>query len=101
MKWNNSEPPKDRAIVRFHSLWKCVVSVRWTGNRDLTGKATPWVECTYSNSWPEEAFLPEWAEMPLASNIQQQVQPDAQVRPILSVQTPAEKAFYKGVRRLT
>lgn len=79
MEWNNTEPPKDRAIVRYHQLWKCLISVRWTGDMNITGKshATPWIECTYGNSWPEESFLPEWAEMPLASNIQQQVQTDS------------------------
>jgi len=64
MNWIYTPPPRinRKAVIRWHVQWKCPVSVFW-----LPGpvQGFPWINSTYTNSWPEEAFLPDtWANIP-------------------------------------
>lgn len=65
LAWQSTPPPKDRMIMRWHHVWKCPIPVLWSNDKDLQSPGTPWVCGTKSVSWPEESFLPEWAECPL------------------------------------
>ncbi len=63
MKWNSSEPPKDgRKIIRWHKVWKCSVSVYYAPQNEQDDNKCFWTTSTKSQTWPEEAFLPEWRE---------------------------------------
>jgi hypothetical protein len=61
--WKNTPPPKDRMIMRWHKFWKCPVAVFWT-NQGIIIDECPWISGTRTNTWPERAFSPEWAECP-------------------------------------
>ena len=69
MQWNYSEPPKDRVILRWHKIYRCVVSVSWSGMAQEE-RGCPWITATVDNTWPEESFVDGWAEQlqPPSSN---------------------------------
>lgn len=68
IKWNQSLPPKNKYIIRWHKLWGCPVTVKFND------KYAPccWINKTRDNSWPEDAFIPnlwlEEMENPLSEN---------------------------------
>lgn len=63
-EWDYTDPPKDGTkIVRWHRIWKCIVTVRWDVFPAEIENTTPWIDGTCTATWPEEAFLPGW--MPL------------------------------------
>ena len=64
MKWLNTPPPKDRMIMRWHTIWKCAIPVFWANQKHIQKSECPWIVGTKNCTWPEGAFLPEWAECP-------------------------------------
>jgi hypothetical protein len=65
MEWVKSTPPKDRMIMRWHTLWKVAIPVFWANPKHTQESDTPWIMGTKNCTWPEEAFSGEWAECPL------------------------------------
>lgn len=52
--------PKDgTSIIRYHVIWKCIISVYYKKGVSLTPNCN-WITSDYSNSYPEEAFAPMW-----------------------------------------
>lgn len=48
-------------VERWHTIHNCIVTVRLLSEEEqksLNSTKTPWVDGTYSNTWPEESFLP-------------------------------------------
>jgi len=58
----DKEPPKDKAkIIRWHKIYKCSVSVYYCKfNAPKSHPECVWTDSIYSNTWPEDAFLPYW-----------------------------------------
>lgn len=67
MNWLSTEPAKDgRRILRFHRIYKCIVTVFYQPKNaigeDGENNGCVWTTGTLSQTWPEGAFCPEWAE---------------------------------------
>lgn len=64
MNWQTTIPPKNRMIMRWHMVFKCAIPVFWVNEKVLQENGCNWIVGTMDNRWPEESFLPEWAECP-------------------------------------
>lgn len=63
----DSIPKNGTSIIRYHIIWKCIVSVYYKENVSLTPNCN-WITSDYSNSYPEEAFAPYWDYPPQIIN---------------------------------
>lgn len=64
MKWNKTDPPKDRCIIRWHRIYQCLIVVFYVPPNTTEEIKCIWTTATLSQTWPENVFLPCWAEYP-------------------------------------